>query len=631
MQINATESLKFHSCENGFECAKLKLPLDHFNGSHPKSFVSVAIAKLPAQVPVDDPRYGGPILINPGGPGGPGVFFNFLVGRQLQTVVDSAEDPKTSNHKNSSARYFDIIGFDPRGIGETEPSATCMPNVPSAWSWMLRELSEGQLGSSDAALGRLWSMSEAFGSSCKKNSEKQEEPDIKRYMSTAAVAHDMLDIVEKHAVWVAEKTVAVSKASRGCKDSAMKIQSAAKKAKLQYWGFSYGTYLGATFASMYPDRIERFILDGVVNSDDYNASLGNGSLHDTEKVMSTFYSYCANVGPAACPLAASSSSPGDIEDRLQRIVKSLYHNPIGIDTPFGPEVLTYSDIRTLLFLSLYSPGLIFPFLGSFLVNVEARHGPVLDQYVAGLRSAHVYSCPLNASAPQKIPTNVPTWAILCGDGKDVTDDDIADFEEYWHELEKISPTSGAIWSSLRMKCNHWNIRPAYRYQGEFSANTSHPILWLSNTADPVTPRKSGRIMAERFPGSVQLVQDSAGHCSLSTPTPCTLHYIRKYFQTGDLPPENTMCVPPSSALSLNSTDSTSRFHDPSLKAVGNGELWGNTMQLEVAMAAAERLQQWASEDNLWIMGSMHQAEDRNLLAISQMIKGRRLALTDLYP
>ena len=71
-------------------------------------------------------------------------------------------------------------------------------------------------------------------------------------------------------------------------------------------------------------------------------------------------------------------------------------------------------------------------------------------------------------------------------------------------------------------------------------------------------------MSKLFPGSGLLISDHAGHCSVSSMTPCTLGHIRTYFQTGNLPPPNTLCIPPPSPFSLNSTDPNSPFYDPSL-------------------------------------------------------------------
>jgi pimeloyl-ACP methyl ester carboxylesterase len=395
-----------------------------------------------------------------------------------------------------------------------------MPDSPSLWSWELREQTEGILGSSDAALGRLWSMNHAYGSSCKQAMDDEEGPDIKQYMSTASVARDMLEIVEKHADYVAENTAQINaeKSTRraSCLRGGRQNHKSPELPKLQYYGYSYGTYLGATFSSMFPDRVGPMILDGVVNSDDYNASLGNGSLHDADKAMASFYTYCVLVGPEICPLATINSTAKDVELRVHNIVQSLYHNPIQVSSPHGPEILTYSNIKSALFSSLYEPITFFPFIAQILAAVEQGSGSIIDDLVRAQRPTHIYSCPINGSVERQQPhyPQDATVAILCSDGQDQTDLDVESFEEYLDLMVGISQTSGAIWSLLRMKCASWKIKAVHKFGDDFGANTSHPILWISNTADPVTPLSSGRIMHSKFPGSALLVQDSAGVSSL---------------------------------------------------------------------------------------------------------------------
>ena len=275
-------------------------------------------------------------MINPGGPGGSGATFVLGLGKSLQTIVDSGSAPAIND---VNAKYYDILGFDPRGIGQTTPQAYCTADVAAAWSWTLREDTEGILGSSDAALGRLWSMSHAWGTACKQTMDEEDGFDIKQYMSTAFVARDMLEIVEKHAAHVAETVAQLDlvKQRRQILDAALIKPS---DAKLQYWGFSYGTFLGSTFASMYPDRVGRVILDGVVSSYDYIHSLGDGSLTDNQKAMNSFYTYCVYAGPEVCPLATANSTFADVENRVHSIVQSLYHNPLAIITPTGPEIIS---------------------------------------------------------------------------------------------------------------------------------------------------------------------------------------------------------------------------------------------------------------------------------------------------
>ncbi|OAL55704.1 alpha/beta-hydrolase [Pyrenochaeta sp. DS3sAY3a] len=559
--ISAQEHLDFHECFGEFECAKLKVPLDYFNGTYPDKTVSVAIAKLPAKVPVDDPRYGGPILLNPGGPGGPGAWFALLAAKNLQTIVDPGVDPRCLN---SDARYFDLIGFDPRGIGETEPLAECIQDEPSTWSWSFRENNEGILGSSDAALGRLWSMTHAWGKSCKLAAEAHDGFDIKQYVSTAYVARDMLEIVERHAEWVAKKVKELStKEHTGPQTRTIPEVYTPGKAKLQYWGFSYGTYLGSTFASMFPDRVSRVVLDGVVSAYDYNHSLGNGSLVDTEKGWKSFYTYCYNADE--CALRKENATVEDIKERFERILQSLYHNPLPVVSANGPEVLTYSDLKMIMFSATYQPQAVFAFLADLFVDIEQGGGETIDLLSFAYRRLHVYSCPINGSDP--VPSAFPgvaEWAILCGDGLDQSHVDLQNFVEYWNLLEDISPVAGSIWAMLRMRCAAWKFNATYTFRGPFGGETSHPVLFVSNTADPVTPLRSGRYMSSLFPGSGLLVSDNAGHCSISTVNPCTLTHIRRYFQSGVLPTIGTVCTPPPSPFSLNSTDPKSPFYDPSL-------------------------------------------------------------------
>jgi hypothetical protein len=119
---------------------------------------------------------------------------------------------------------------------------------------------------------------------------------------------------------------------------------------------------------------------------------------------------------------------------------------------------------------------------------------------------------------------------------------------------------------LGMKCANWKIRASYKFDGPFGSNTSHPILFVSNTADPVTPLRSGRVMSSKFPESGLLINDQAGHCSFSAKNLCAFEKIKQYFQTGALPASNTLCIPPPSAYSLNSTDPDSPFYDPTLES-----------------------------------------------------------------
>lgn len=110
-----------------------------------------------------------------------------------------------------------------------------------------------------------------------------------------------------------------------------------------------------------------------------------------------------------------------------------------------------------------------------------------------------------------------------------------------------------------MGCVHWQIRPIHRFEGPWVGNTSHPLLEIGNIADPVTPGRFAKKMAKGFPGAVALIQDSAGHCSLAAPSKCTMGYVKQYFQTGELPPEDTLCK--ADALPFGTAPGEYTIHD----------------------------------------------------------------------
>ncbi|KAI4631998.1 uncharacterized protein J4E87_002706 [Alternaria ethzedia] len=617
-EITPSKHLEFHKCFGQFECAKLSLPLDYFNGTYPDHTVSIAIVKLPAKVSVDDPRYGGPVLFNPGGPGGSGTSVALFLAGGLQQIIDSNVETFTPS---TDARYFDIIGFDPRGIGWTEPVARCMPDQSSSWSWSLREETEGLVGSSDAALGRLWSMQHAFGASCKLAEEKQEGPDIKQYMSTAFVARDMLEITERHAEYVAKEVAQKAAQKAGKRIGSHGSTYVPGESKLQYLGFSYGTFLGSTFASMFPDRVGRIILDGVVSSYDYTHSMGNGSLVDVEKAMTSFYTFCYNVGPNRCPLATANSSVVDIEERTQNIIASLYHNPLPIVSAEGPELLTWSTIKLILFSATYQPRLTFEFVAASLFAIEQGVGREINEIAGTLRYNHVFSCPVDGSEPLEQPSSpVSTTAILCSDGIDQTHLTKEEFAAYWDIMDEVSPNFGSYWSMLLMQCASWKIKANYKFDGPWGANTSHPILFVSNTADPVTPLRSGRYMHSLFPGSSLMIGDHAGHCSMSAPDPCILSRVNTYFQTGELPSPGTVCVPPPSEYSLNSTDPDSPFYDPTLGSANVAAMQDDEESWIRLRDAGESLQRQAVASGMFDMNLPGGSRAKRVM--QNMLKGR---------
>ncbi|KAK5135462.1 hypothetical protein LTR08_005250 [Meristemomyces frigidus] len=550
--------LAYTPCYERFQCAKLELPMDYFNGST-NATISLAVIRQPAVVPVTDPQYGGAVLLNPGGPGGSGVSFIFRGGKHVRETIDAADGLK-----------FDLISFDPRAVGQTTPSVECVRNAQLDHAWQVRLMEEGVFEASDAALGRLWSMSIARGASCALEREDG-GADMRRFVTTASVARDMLEVVEKHGAWreAEAKRLLNPVHVKSCSGKALtqkvkpvvednKVPSALLykpgQERLQYWGFSYGTYLGNTFAAMFPDRVHRIVVDGVVDAYNYKQALWSDNLIDTEKDMNQFYFHCARAGYPACALAnkAGQTTAQGVSDRVANISRALFHNPLPVIGP-NPEVITYSDVKGLIFAGLYAPIQAFPYMANLLVQVEQGNG---TEFAKLLKAYHGYSCPAPPLASSSNAVLIPlrnvsnsdvklgvdgTMVIACTDGDDQSAVNRTAFAAFAKELAAISPSIGSMWSTVRMNCIHYTVRPLYRFEGPWEATTSHPLLMIGNTADPVTPVKFAHKMAKGFAGAVALTQDSAGHCSSSTFSACTTGFVRGYFQTGGLPPVGTVC------------------------------------------------------------------------------------------
>ena len=205
------------------------------------------------------------MLINPGGPGVSGIWALSDKGRQIQTILSSADEPAVNN----SGLYFDIIAFDPRGINNTTPSSSCFPNDVTAHAWTLTNRAQAWPVSNET-FNNTWSRISSLSQSCtwRLSSEDADVMEVGRFMSTPSVVEDMVAIVEALGEWKEVTAKTIAKNNPMVKLSSNTLWKRGQE-KLLYWGFSYGTVIGATFAAMHPDRVGRVALDGVVDADDY--------------------------------------------------------------------------------------------------------------------------------------------------------------------------------------------------------------------------------------------------------------------------------------------------------------------------------------------------------------------------
>lgn len=250
---------------------------------------------------------------------------------------------------------YNLVGMDPRGINNSGPFLDCfLNNTAARWAWQRNFFPEVSNASSAATAAQYYS-SELFGQWCSEAIRNQ--GGAGQYVSTPAVAQDMLSYAQAEQKAVGKKE---------------------KDAQLLYYGVSYGTVLGVTFASLFPDNVGRLILDGVLDAEDYYNNGWKANLFDADQAVGNFSLSCYHSGAANCSFWGPS--PQNITDRLDNILDYLKDNPIpvsGLQPGSTPGLATYSDLKQALLQALYAPLAGFPALADTLSSLEQGNGSMI--------------------------------------------------------------------------------------------------------------------------------------------------------------------------------------------------------------------------------------------------------------
>ncbi|KAJ3526199.1 hypothetical protein NM208_g11306 [Fusarium decemcellulare] len=451
------------------QCARLPVPLDYTNHSSNKT-LKLDLIKYPAQKKPSK----GSILLNFGGPGQDG----------LHSMLDYAETmaPLTGGH-------HDLISFDPRGTGRTL-QFTCFDKNDTKGPAALREADIILPSSSDTALGRLWADSSIVAESC-----YSQLKDIGGLVGMAFVSRDMMKIVD----------------------------ALGEDGMLRYWGISGGTILGATVAAMFPDRMDRVLIDGVANSHQYYHSLGESEMFDlSDNTVDGFLAGCL-AAPQNCALARDGRTVDDLKDILRGLLHQFKYSP----KAYNGTIIDYAHIKGAFLGFLYIPDL-YPLLAkafdsllsddleTYLRITALRQVPMQDQAILGIRCGD--KIPKASSLKELEPT----------------------FDLFRDETEWFPDIP---WTYHVMTCAQWKMPARERYEGDFNVKTKNPLLVIGNDFDPVTPWTSAKNMSESFQNAVALRHKGFGHLSFSHPSNCTDKTIRDFFLEGVLPEPGTVCEP----------------------------------------------------------------------------------------
>jgi pimeloyl-ACP methyl ester carboxylesterase len=404
------------------------------------------------------------LLVNPGGPGVSGV--NNLPG------IVSILSPRLKRH-------FNVIGFDPPGVGHSDP-ITCM--APSQLGKYLRA---DPAPRTTAGFNALVSLDRRFAAGCEARSGA-----ILPYVSTVDAAIDM-DY----------------------------IRVALGEAKLNYFGFSYGTFLGATYAGMFPTRIRAMTLDGALDP-----ALGPIAMvrEQSQSLYKQFVAFAANCSSNS---SCAWRPGGSLISAYRALVARVRSRPIpalGSAHRVGPGVLLYGTAA-----ALYTPS-SWPTLASALDQAEHGNGAeimALFQSYVGRRANGTYS-------------NI-TEAETAVDCLDAPAPSLGQIKAAAPEVRKVAPLFGLLDLYSEASCSVWPVKATARPH-PIKAAGSPPIVVVGSTGDPITPYPWAQALARQLANGVLLTRVGFGHTGYEA-SACVRSKVDNYFLTLKVPKAGTRC------------------------------------------------------------------------------------------
>ncbi len=468
------QKLDWRRCSGGFQCARLLVPVDY--GDPAGRRFSLPVIRLPA---ADPAQRIGSLVVNPGGPGGSGVDY----ARQARSVLSAAVLAR-----------FDVIGFDPRGVGGSQPAIRCMTG-PQLDTY----LDTNDDVATPAQLATVIAESKFFAQAC----EREAGP-LLPYVGTAEAARDM-DI----------------------------LRAALGDRRLTYLGKSYGTYLGTYYAQLFPHNVRALVLDGAVDPADTALDQNVVQAEGFQVAFRSFASDC--VKRPDCPLgyvgAAGSAGSGAAVNaaiaKLQALLNQAGRTPLANDLGDGRpanEALVTSGVLSALYSKTY-----WPLLRTGLQDALAGNGTLLIELADALMERKPNGTYSNLAESNMAincvdrpwPRALSTWRAAAA------------------TAQRDAPQFGEaiMWGSL--PCAYWPVRaapvPAMHAAG------APPVLVVGTTRDPATPYRWARALASDLSSGVLLGWSGDGHTAYKMGSSCVDTIVDRYLIDGAVPKSGTVC------------------------------------------------------------------------------------------
>jgi pimeloyl-ACP methyl ester carboxylesterase len=457
-----SQRIDWQPCEadTDHDCGSLTVPVDY---AEPQGeTIELALLRIPAR----GSRVGS-LVVNPGGPGARGTTYAAASSQVFrEPLLDG----------------FDIVGFDPRGVGRSAP-IDC--------------LSDTEL---DAYLG---------GDPTPDTAEEQ-----------AAYRASVLTFGEKCVVGSGPVVGHVTTAE-AARDMDV-LRSALGEEQLSYFGASYGTKLGATYAELFPDKVGRFVLDGAVDVGLDPQSLALEQAAGFETALRAYVQNCLD--------STDNCFLGDTVDEGLATIDGLLADIEDEPLPAGDRELTVGNAFYGIITPLYNRD-YWSLLSLALASALEGKGSAL----MNLADAYASRNPDGSYADNSIEAN---YSINCLD--DPTSVPFARVPSLFAEFEEASPTFGRIFAWGMAGCRGIGVTSSEEPL-DIRAEGAAPILVLGTSRDPATPLKWARALSAQLDSGVLVERDGDGHTAYNAGNQCIDSIVEDYLLAGDVPADGTAC------------------------------------------------------------------------------------------
>ena len=464
----ATAGVEKSAEKTGFQCAKVTVPLDY---SQPDGqTIEIAMKKHLATGSVRQ----GTLFMNPGGPGGSGVD---NVGAMATTTFAGVQSA------------YDIIGFDPRGVG----SSTAITCSTDAEAKAMEGVSPVDAAGAPVAFEkRATVMSERFKQLEADCASRTKPTELLDHVDTVSVARD-LDI----------------------------LRALSGDQKLNYAGFSYGTYLGATYAELFPANTGRMVLDGALDPSLSYSERRQGQARGFERALRNYVAWCQSG--QSCPLTGGTDAG---VQQIGDVFTSANQSPVPSSDPNRP--VTGEEMKRIVGFILYFPESSWSAVSEALAQVINEHDASAFRAMADQIAAQPQ---VNAGAniginclDYRVEGNMATWTAQS------------------KELERIAPRFATVTEAGDLGCQAWG-HTGTQPSKALHAKGAAPILVIGTTGDPATPYEWAEALADQLDSGQLLTWEGNGHAAYTNSGhgPCVTQAVDTYLLTGTMPKKGLTC------------------------------------------------------------------------------------------